>query len=75
MRILADGLRCPEGPAFAADGSLWCVELRGGGLCRWRDGAITRIATGGEPNGIAIAGEGAVWFCDEIGRASCRERV
>ncbi len=66
MRIdtLAQGLRFPEGPAFAADGALWCVELKGGGLCRWRDGALSRVAIGGEPNGIAIDGHGQVWFCD-----------
>ena len=71
MKILADGLRFPEGPAFAADGSLWCVELKGGGLCRWRDGILTRIATGGEPNGIAIDRHGQVWFCD-AGQRSVR---
>lgn len=71
MNIIAEGLRFPEGPAFAPDGSLWCVELKGGGLCRWRDGALHRIATGGEPNGIAIDAAGRVWFCD-AGQRSVR---
>ncbi len=66
MKILADDLRFPEGPAFAPDGALWCVELKGGGLCRF-DGTLARISTGGEPNGIAIAADGAVWFCDATG--------
>lgn len=66
MRVLAEGLRFPEGPAFAPDGSLWCVELKGGNLCRF-DGTLMRIPTGGEPNGIAIDGAGRVWFCDASG--------
>lgn len=64
MNILADGLAFPEGPTFAPDGALWCVELKGGGLCRLHGGALTRIATGGQPNGIAIARDGRVFFCD-----------
>jgi gluconolactonase len=71
MHILAEGLRFPEGPTFAPDGALWCVELKGGGLCRWQDGALTRIPTGGEPNGIAIDAQGRVWFCD-AGQRSVR---
>ncbi len=68
MNVLAQGLRFPEGPAFAPDGDLWCVELKGGGLCRLGGtGTPARIPTGGEPNGIAIAGDGSVWFCDAAG--------
>jgi sugar lactone lactonase YvrE len=68
---LATDLRFPEGPTFAPDGSLWCVELKGGGLCRLQDGVLTRVATGGEPNGIAISADGRVWFCD-AGQRSVR---
>ena len=63
-RLLADGLRFPEGPAFAPDGSLWCVELQGAGLVRWCAGAMTRYATGGAPNGAAVDAQGRIWFCD-----------
>lgn len=63
-RLLAEGLRFPEGPAFAPDGSLWCVELKGGGLVRWHDGEMRRVETGGAPNGAAVDGAGRIWFCD-----------
>lgn len=63
-RLLAAGLAFPEGPAFAPDGSLWAVELKGGCLVRWHDGQLTRHDVGGAPNGLAIDGTGRVWFCD-----------
>ena len=61
---LARGLRFPEGPAFALDGSLWCVELNGGSLVRLQNGEATRVTTGGAPNGAAVDRQGRVWFCD-----------
>ena len=64
VRILASGLRFPEGPVFTADGALWCVELKGGGLVRWQQGKLTRVATGGAPNGAAVDREDRLWFCD-----------
>jgi gluconolactonase len=63
-RLLAAGLQFPEGPAFAPDGSLWCVELKGGCLVRLIDGQITRIHTGGAPNGLAVDSAGRIFFCD-----------
>jgi len=62
--ILADGLAFPEGPVFDHDGNLWCVELQGGDLTRWREGKIQRFATGGNPNGAAVDAKGRIWFCD-----------
>jgi gluconolactonase len=61
---LLTGLRFPEGPAFSPDGSLWCVELQGGALRRYRAGGTTTYPVGGEPNGAAIDAAGRVWFCD-----------
>ena len=61
---LLSGLAFPEGPCFAGDGSLWMVELKGGQLVRYRDGRVDRIPVGGEPNGIAMDGDGRVVFCD-----------
>lgn len=63
-RTLITGLRFPEGPAFAPDGSLWAVELKGESLIRWHNGELTRIWVGGAPNGIAINAQGIIWFCD-----------
>jgi gluconolactonase len=62
--MLAAGLRFPEGPAFASDGSLWCVELQGGGLVRVSNGMTARVPTGGAPNGAAVDAAGRIWFCD-----------
>lgn len=64
IQTLATGLHFPEGPAFAPDGSLWVVELTGEGLIRWQAGQLTRYWVGGAPNGIAIDGQGNIWFCD-----------
>ncbi len=64
ITILADQLAFPEGPAFAADGVLWAVELKGGSLLRWRAGSANRIPVGGEPNGIAMDALDRVIFCD-----------
>jgi sugar lactone lactonase YvrE len=64
IQILATGLDFPEGPAFAPDGSLWAVELKGENLIRWHAGELTRFRVGGTPNGIAIDRDGTIWFCD-----------
>jgi gluconolactonase len=63
--ILAEGLRFPEGPAFDAEGGLWCVEMRGAALVRLHAaGALQRFEVGGAPNGIAAGPDGRIWFCD-----------
>ena len=64
VNILTDGLAFPEGPVFDHDGNLWCVELKGGDVTRWREGQIERFATGGNPNGAAVDAKGRIWFCD-----------
>ncbi|CAN5370680.1 SMP-30/gluconolactonase/LRE family protein [soil metagenome] len=64
-RVIARGLSFPEGPLFDAQGDLWCVEMKGGGLARVdRAGLLTRFATGGAPNGLALDAAGGIWFCD-----------
>ncbi len=72
MRVLAQGLSFPEGPAFSPDGALWFVEYRGAGLACWRDGELTRHATGGAPNGSTFDTQGRLWFCDAERGAICR---
>lgn len=64
INIMAEGLNFPEGPAFAVDGSLWAVELKGGNLVQLKHGRLYRFPVGGGPNGIAIDGAGYIWFCD-----------
>lgn len=69
ISTIATGLSFPEGPAFARDGSLWAVELKGESLVRVRDGELKRFHVGGGPNGIAIDKNGKIWFCDSAQRA------
>ncbi|WP_240543678.1 SMP-30/gluconolactonase/LRE family protein [Spirosoma foliorum] len=69
LTTLATGLNFPEGPAFAADGSLWAVELKGESLVQYKNGKLKRFRVGGGPNGIAIDKQGAVWFCDSAQRS------
>jgi len=64
-RVIARDLSFPEGPLFDAQGNLWCVEMKGGGLARLdRAGGLTRFKTGGAPNGLALDSAGGLWFCD-----------
>ncbi|WP_461789668.1 SMP-30/gluconolactonase/LRE family protein [Pedobacter sp.] len=62
--LLADGLKFPEGPSFAPDGSLWAVELLGESLLRLKNGRVDRFLVGGKPNGTVINGDNEIWFCD-----------
>jgi len=71
INILAQGLDFPEGPAFAPDGRLWLVELKGGNLTRVAGGKLERFATDGAPNGLAFDHCGVAWFCD-AGRNAIR---
>ncbi len=64
IKLLADGLAFPEGPAFDSRGVLWCVELQGGGLVRLIDGKVKRFETGGAPNGLTVDKQDRLWFCD-----------
>jgi gluconolactonase len=64
VRVLASGLDFPEGPAFDPQGDLWCTELLGGNLVRWREAEIERIPVDGRPNGLAFDRQGRAWVCD-----------
>jgi gluconolactonase len=66
LTVLCQELYFPEGPAFAADGTLWFVEQLKGSLSEYKHGVLTRHDVGGRPNGIAIDKKGLVWFCDSI---------
>lgn len=66
LRVIATGLRFPEGPVALQDGSFLVVEIEGRSLARVSArGEITRIATpGGGPNGAAIGPDGKCYVCN-----------
>ncbi|PZW50899.1 gluconolactonase [Humitalea rosea] len=68
-RILAEGLRFPEGPLALADGSVLVAEIAGGTIRRIAaDGAVALAATtGGGPNGLAIGPDSALYICNNGG--------
>ena len=69
VRIMADGLRFPEGPVAMADGSVILGEIAGA--------AVTRIGpdrgrsligqAGGGPNGLATGPDGSLYVCNNGG--------
>jgi len=69
MKILAEGLRFPEGPIAMEDGSVVLVEIARGTLSRVQpDGSVEVIAElGGGPNGAAIGPDGACYVCNNGG--------
>lgn len=69
MKVIATGLRFPEGPIAMADGSVLVVEMERGTLSRvMPDGTVTVIARpGGGPNGAAMGPDGAIYLCNNGG--------
>jgi gluconolactonase len=69
LRIVAEGLRFPEGPVAMADGSVVLGEIAGSAVTRVaRDGAKTPIGNaGGGPNGLALGPDGALYLCNNGG--------
>lgn len=69
MRIVAEGLKFPEGPVPLADGSVLFVELARGTLSRaWGDGKVEVVADlGGSPNGAAIGPDGRCYVANNGG--------
>jgi gluconolactonase len=71
-RILADGLKMPEGPLALPDGSLLVGEMEGEQITRIdvSDGRKTVIAkVKGAPNGMALGPDGRVYVCNNGGSA------
>lgn len=68
-RILAEGLRFPEGPVVLPDGRIALVEIAAGRITAIEpDGAKTVIARpGGGPNGLALAPDGMLYCCNNGG--------
>lgn len=69
IRIVASGLRFPEGPVAMADGAVVLGEIAGGAVTRIApDGAKSVLAqVGGGPNGLAQGPDGALYLCNNGG--------
>jgi gluconolactonase len=71
LRVIADGLKFPEGPVAYPDGSVIVVEIARGTITKVAaDGAVSVVATpGGGPNGLATGPDGALYCCNNGGFA------
>ena len=71
VRILATGLRFPEGPVVMPDGSVVLGEIAGSAVTRVApDGTVSVLAkAGGGPNGLAYGPDGALYVCNNGGNA------
>lgn len=69
IRIIAEGLRFPEGPVAMDDGSVILTEIAAGRITRVAaDGTKSVVATtGGGPNGLAIGPDGKLYCCNNGG--------
>src|SRR5438045_6893516 len=74
-RLLAKGLRFPEGPVAMPDGSIVLVEIAAGRITRVSpNGEKSVVATpGGGPNGLAIGPDRALYCCNNGGFAWIEE--
>lgn len=68
-RVMASGLKFPEGPIAMPDGSVLVVELEGARLMRVHpDGRLETVARlGGGPNGAALGPDGHCYVCNNGG--------
>jgi gluconolactonase len=69
-RLIASGLRFPEGPLVMPDGSLIFCEIEAGRLSRVRPPStdVEVVADlGGGPNGAALGPDGAIYVCNNGG--------
>ena len=68
-KVIAKGLKFPEGPIYMDDGSIILVEIARGTLSRVsKSGEVNVIANlGGGPNGAAIGPDGFCYVCNNGG--------
>ena len=69
FRVVADGLRFPEGPVVLPDGSVAVVEIESGHVVRvGPDGRKEVVAdVGGGPNGAALGPDNQLFVCNNGG--------
>ena len=68
-RVLAKGLKFPEGPVAMPDGSVLVVEIQGQRLMRVLPNGDIKVAAhmGGGPNGAALGPDGCCYVCNNGG--------
>lgn len=71
IRLLASGLRFPEGPIALPSGDFLVVEIERGTLTRIRKNGVVDVVAelGGGPNGAAIGPDGECYVCNNGGFA------
>jgi gluconolactonase len=71
MRVVATGLRFPEGPVWLGNGDVALVEIERRTVSIVSpDGQVRVLATpGGGPNGLAVGPDGAFYVCNNGGFA------
>ena len=69
MRVLANGLRFPEGPVWLKDGSVALVEIARGTVSVVGPTRDVRVLStpGGGPNGLAVGPDGQFYLCNNGG--------
>ena len=75
MKVVAEGLRFPEGPVAMPDGSVVLVEMFGQRVTRVHpDGSKSAVAeVPGGPNGLAVGPDGAFYLCNNGGSFTAQE--
>ena len=72
--LVGGGLGFAEGVNFDRDGTLYCVDIPGGAVCRMPAGGILApwVMTGGNPNGSRFGPGGDLFIADQGRRAILR---